>query len=151
MWKKFCCQPYKECRNSEHTWQDRLKLPETLKPEQNFFPILVPVQHDYIYPVWALSLLFVSAWFWVSCSYFNTAERAVLLLLIGDYVRKLMNSSTNCFKKCGNLSCSQHGLCIRNVCWVVSHVFCESSGDINQVMRIVFITRIMHKLNIFLI
>jgi hypothetical protein len=151
MWKKFCCQPYEECRDSEHTWQDRLKLPETLKPEQNFFPILVPVHHEYVYPVWALSLLFIIAWFWVSCSYFNTAERAVFLLLIGDYFRKLMNYSTNCFKKCDNLSCSQHGLCIQNVCLVVSHVFCESSGDINLVMRIVFITRIMHKLNMFLI
>jgi len=41
----------------------RLKRPETLKPEQNFFPIVVPVQHDCIYPVWALSVLFIILWF----------------------------------------------------------------------------------------
>lgn len=90
---------------------DRIKLPETLKPEQNFFPILVPVQHDYIYPVCALSVLFIILWFWVSCSYFNTAERAVLMLLIGAYVRKLMNYSSNCLKNVvtfhvPNIACS---------------------------------------------
>jgi hypothetical protein len=116
------------------------KLPET-KPEQNVRTSFLSLcQFSMIrYPLCALEMLFIISWFWVSCSYFNTAERAILLLLIGAYVRKHMNYSSNCLKKSVVTFHVPNVACPFRFLLSMFPMSFESSGDINLVMRIVFL------------